>query len=155
MIFSRFFHFASVPVDAVMTPCRRSTVFSETLLSPPDNHTHSWDADIHLRSELGPVPYTTVWLVSEFLTLVALLVFLPAACTKQSCGATAFPCAVVASIVSFILCVRLWLIFMDIKPGSLYADQSLVRKFFLSLSCWLNYLKKLSSKVILPWAFCR
>ena len=85
-----------------MTPCCRSTVFSETLLSPLDNHTHSWDADIHLRSDLGPVPYTTVWLVSEFLTLVALLV----STAKQSpCGATAsFPSlAVVASIVSYIL----------------------------------------------------
>ncbi|PLB51247.1 hypothetical protein P170DRAFT_436314 [Aspergillus steynii IBT 23096] len=92
-----------------MAPWGRSVVFSEGLLSSPDSSTpHSWNAEIHLlRSDLGPLPYTTVWLVSEFLTLVALLVFLPAACTakQSSCGATAsFPSlAVIASIVSYIL----------------------------------------------------
>ncbi|KAI9035287.1 uncharacterized protein KD926_003781 [Aspergillus affinis] len=137
-----------------MAPWRRSTVFSESLLFPPDSYNHNaWNAEIHLlRSDLGPLPYTTVWLVSEFLILVALLVFLPGACTikQSSCGATAlFPTlAVIGSLVSYLLSqilsvILLLVYFLEATVKQSYVVAGILQMIFrllaLLLLCYALY----------------
>ncbi|KAH8429417.1 uncharacterized protein LDX57_007080 [Aspergillus melleus] len=133
-----------------MAPWRRSTAFSESLLFSPDSYNHnSWVADIHLlRSDLGPLPYTTVWLVSEFLILVALLVFFPGACTikQSSCGATAlFPSlAVIGSLVSYILSqilsvILLLVYFLEATVKQSYVIAGILQMIFRLLALLLLY----------------
>ncbi|KAK1147129.1 hypothetical protein N8T08_001868 [Aspergillus melleus] len=133
-----------------MAPWRRSIAFSESILISPGSYNHnSWEAEVHLlRSDLGPLSYTTVWLVSEFLILVTLLVFLPGACTikRSSCGATAlFPSLVViGSLVSYILSqflsvILLLVYFLEATIKQSYVIAGILQMIFRLLALLLLY----------------